>query len=205
MARAWSACSLSVEDKKVQGMHCQVMTVRTSEPHLCVCVCACSLTWQQYTQGQLRAILRPRQCGRIWRLASMSWRWPMNYGHVVFWRPLLPSSHPSRPLPSGEDMAVVLRQVLWRVASPPVASAGISPIVALLFFVFFAWLAAVWSAHWLGLMRMWGCGLVGFYTRNDMHTPTHTDSSPLGYEPPSLVEYQKAFFFSLYNFLPLLH
>lgn len=177
------------------------MNVLTLELHLCTCVFVCSLTWQQHTQGQLHTILRERRRGRIWRLASMSWRWPMNYGRiVVVWRPILPFPHCSLPPPTGVNMAAVFdvayRKELHHLSSPVLESVG--------------WWFCFFLPDWLlfGLLTGWdwwdlGVWPRGFYTRIDMHTPTHTDSSPLGYEPLSLGGYQKAFFYScLFNFFP---
>lgn len=93
-------------------------------------------------------------------------------------------------------MEAVCDAMYWRVAvSPPAARAGISRMVVLLFFFVFCLTGSRFARSLAGTDGIVGAWPKGFHTRIDMHTPTHTDSSPFGYEPLSLVGYQKANFF----------
>lgn len=75
-------------------------------------------------------------------------------------------------------------------------------------FCFFCLTGSCFARSLAGTDGIVGAWPRGFHTRIDMHTPTHTDSSPLEYEPLSLVGYQKANFFPpvcLYYFFSLLY
>lgn len=130
---------------------------------MCVCVCVFLDMVTVHSGPTACYIKRQRRRGRIWRLASMSWRRPMNYGRVVVvWRPL--------PAPTGVNTAAVCDATYWFGAvSPLAARAGISWMVVLLFLPDWLLFRPLTGWDW------WDCGGVAQgLSHSNWHAHAHT-------------------------------